>query len=278
MIVGYGFSYVYTSDADSAIGLMGIFGIFAIIYALISYYGAGKITMAVTKAKEIKKSDNPKLFRIVENLSIATGVPTPRIYIIDDTALNAFATGRDPKSAIVAITSGLLDQLDKPELEGVMAHELSHVKNYDIRLQSVTVALIGLIALVSDLFLRSLFYGGRGRRSNSKGGGVFILIGIALAILSPIIAKLMHLAISRQREYLADASGAMITRYPEGLARALEKIKADKEPLEAANKATAHMYIENPLRNEKGMKWMNKLFATHPDVDDRINRLRGMNR
>lgn len=279
LLVGYVFGFVYTENADSAIGFMGIFGIVAIIYAMISYFAAGKIALSITGAKEIKKSDNPRLYRTVENLSIAAGVPTPKIYLIDDTALNAFATGRDPKHASLAITSGLLDQLDKPELEGVMAHELSHVRNYDIRLQSITVALIGLIALISDIFLRSLYYGGRSRRrSSGKLGGILILVGIALAILSPIIAKLMHLAVSRQREYLADASGALLTRFPEGLARALEKISADKEPLEAANKATAHMYIENPLRNEKKMKWINSLFATHPNIDDRIARLRAMAR
>ncbi len=278
-MIGYVFGLIWSGSDEGAIGLMGIFGIAAIIYAMISYFAAGKIAMSITGAKEIKKSDNPTLYRTVENLAIAAGVPTPKIYLIDDTALNAFATGRGPKDAKVAITSGLLDQLEKVELEGVMAHELSHVKNYDIRLQSVTVALIGLIALVSDLFLRNMFYSGRSRnRSGGKGAGILIIVGIALAILSPIIAKLMHLAISRQREYLADASGALLTRYPEGLARALEKIKADKEPLEAANKATAHMYIENPLRNEKGMKWMNSLFATHPDINDRIGRLRGMGR
>ena len=193
--------------------------------------------------------------------------------------MNAFATGRDPHHAAVAITKGLLDKLDKAELEGVMAHELSHVKNYDIRLQSITVALIGLIALLSDVFLRSMFYGRRSR-SRSKGSGklqlIMIVVGIVLAILSPIIARLMHLAISRQREYLADASAAMITRYPKGLVSALQKISADHEPLEVANKATAHMYIENPLRNEKGMKWMNKLFSTHPPMKERIARLNNM--
>ena len=274
-IIGYVFGLVWLGNDEGAIGLMGVLGIAAMLYALISYYAAGKIALGITGARKIKKSDQPTLYRTVENLCIAAGVPTPKIYLIDDTALNAFATGRDPKHASVAITKGLLDKLEKPELEGVMAHELSHIKNYDIRLQSVTVALIGLIALISDVFLRSMFYGGRSR-SNKKGGGILILVGIALAILSPIIAKLMHLAISRQREYLADASAALLTRYPEGLARALEKIKADKEPLEAANKATAHMYIENPLRNEKGMKWMNGLFATHPNIDDRIARLRKM--
>ncbi len=274
--VGYVFGLAYgEGDEQAAIGLMGMFGIGAMIYAAISYYSAGRLTLAIARAKEISKSEQPELYRVVENLSIAGGVPTPKIYLIDDTALNAFATGRDPKHASVAITKGLLDQLDKPELEGVMAHELSHVKNYDIRLQSITVALVGLIALVSDIFLRSMFYGRRSRRS-SKNGGIFILVGIALAILSPIIAKLMHLAISREREYLADASGALLTRYPEGLARALEKISKDVEPLEVANKATAHLYIENPLRNAHAGKWLNSLFATHPPVADRIQRLRSM--
>lgn len=277
IMIGFGYGYIYTADYDQAIGFMGIFGIVAIIYAIISYYSAGKITLSIAKAKEIEKRDNPKLYRSVENLCIASGLPQPKIYLIDDTALNAFATGRDPNHAAVAITKGLLEKLDKVELEGVMAHELSHIKNYDIRLQSITVALIGLIALLSDIFLRSMFYGRRSRRrSGGKGGGILIIIGIALAILSPIIAKLMHLAISRQREYLADASAAMITRHPKGLVSALQKISADHEPLEVANKATAHMYIENPLRNEKGMKWMNKLFATHPPMKERIARLNGM--
>ncbi len=277
IMIGFGYGYIYTADYDQAIGFMGIFGIVAIIYAIISYYSAGKITLSIAKAKEIEKRDNPKLYRSVENLCIASGLPQPKIYLIDDTALNAFATGRDPNHAAVAITKGLLEKLDKVELEGVMAHELSHIKNYDIRLQSITVALIGLIALLSDIFLRSMFYGRRSRRrSGGKGGGILIIIGIALAILSPIIAKLMHLAISRQREYLADASAAMITRHPKGLVSALQKISADHEPLEVANKATAHLYIENPLRNEKGMKWMNKMFSTHPPMKERIARLNGM--
>jgi len=276
--VGYVFGLVYSEGNDqNAIGFMGIFGIIAMIYATISYFAAGKLTLAIARATEISHQEQPELYHAVENLSIASGIPTPKIYLIDDTALNAFATGRDPKHAVVAITKGLLDKLDKSELEGVMAHELSHVQNYDIRLQSLTVALIGLIALVSDIFLRSLFYGGRNRsRDRGKGNAIILLIGIVLAILSPIIAQLMHLAISRQREYLADASGALLTRYPEGLARALEKISKDTEPLEVANKATAHLYIENPLRNETGMKWLNGLFSTHPPIEDRIARLRGM--
>ena len=238
---------------------------------------SSKITLAISHAKEIKKRDNFQLFTIVENLCIASGLPTPKIYIIDDTAMNAFATGRDPENASVAITKGLLDKLDKSEIQGVMAHELSHIKNYDIRLQTIIVGLIGIIALTSDIFLRSIFYGRRRSRSNNgKGNGIMLLIGIALAILTPIVAQVIKLAISRQREYLADASGAMMTRYPEGLASALEKISQDKEPLEVANKATAHLYISNPLRNEKKMKFMNKMFSTHPDAKERITRLRGM--
>lgn len=276
-IIGYVFGLAWTGSDEGAIGLMGFLGIIAIIYALISYYAAGKMTLAISRAKEIKRTDNPLLYRTVENLCIASGLPTPKIYLIDDTALNAFATGRDPEHAAVAITKGLLDKLEKVELEGVMAHELSHIKNYDIRLQSITVALIGMIALLSDIFLRSMFYGRRSRRSSSgKGGAIIIIVGIALAILSPIIAKLMHLALSRQREYLADASAAMITRHPKGLVMALQKISQDHEPLEAANKATAHLYIENPLRNEKGMKWLNGMFSTHPPMDDRIARLNKM--
>lgn len=276
--LGYVFGLIYTEgNREGAIGIMGIFGIIAIIYAATSYYAAGKLTLSIAHAKEVKRSENPTLYRTVENLSIAAGMPTPKIYLIDDTALNAFATGRDPEHAALAITKGLLQKLDKSELEGVMAHELSHVKNYDIRMQSITVALVGLIALISDVFLRSLFYGRRSRRSSNKGGGILILIGIVLAILSPIIARIMHLAISREREYLADASGAMITRYPEGLVRALEKISNDHKPLEVANKATAHLYIENPLRNEKRMKWLNKMFSTHPPMAERISRLKNIN-
>jgi len=275
--VGYLFGYVYTQNKDSAIGFMGIFGICAIVYSMISYFAAGKITLGISHAQKIEKSDSPELYRVVENLCIASGTPTPDIYLIDDTALNAFATGRSPQTAAIAITSGLLDKLEKAELEGVMAHELSHIQNYDIRLQSLTVALIGLIALVSDIFLRSIMYGGRRRGGRQgKGNAIILLIGIALAILSPIIAKIMHLAISREREYLADASAALLTRYPEGLAKALEKISLDKEPLEVANKATAHLYIANPLRNEQGMKWLNNLFSTHPPIEDRIARLKGM--
>ncbi|MBI5422224.1 M48 family metallopeptidase [Candidatus Peregrinibacteria bacterium] len=273
--LGYVFGRAYTQTEEEALGLMGVFGIVAIVYATISYFASASLTLAISQAKPLEKRECPELFNLVENLSIATGLPTPKIYLIEDTALNAFATGRNPQTAAITVTRGLVEKLDKLELEGVLAHELSHIQNYDIRLQCLIVALVGLIALVSDIFLRSIFYSRRSR-SRSKGNAVFILIGIVLALLSPIIAKLMSLAISREREYLADASGSLMTRHPEGLAKALEKISMDREPLEAANKATAHLYIENPLRNEQGMSWLNSLFSTHPPIADRIARLRGM--
>jgi heat shock protein HtpX len=246
-------------------------------YALISYYASASLTLAISQAKPLEKKDCPELLNLVENLSIATGLPTPKIYLIEDTAPNAFATGRDPAHAAITVTRGLVEKLEKPELEGVLAHELSHIQNFDIRLQCLVVALVGFIALVSDVILRSAFRGSRssfGRRSRGSGG--IMILGLAMALVSPLIAKLMHLAISREREYLADASASLMTRHPEGLARALEKISGDTEPLEAANKATAHLYIANPLRNQKDSQWLNKLFSTHPPMEERIMRLRGM--
>ena len=278
-IAGFGFvvGLRVMGNQDGAIGFMGYFGIGAMAYALISYYASAKLTLAISQAKPLEKKDSPELFNLVENLSIATGLPTPKIYLIDDTAPNAFATGRDPSHAAITMTRGLVEKLDKPELEGVLAHELSHIQNYDIRLQCLIVALVGLIALVSDLLLRSSFrsLGNSSSRRSRNGGGIMIL-GLAMALLSPVIAKVMSLAISREREYLADASGALMTRHPEGLARALEKISNDPEPLEAANKATAHLYIANPLRNQKDSQWLNKLFSTHPPMEERIKRLRSM--
>lgn len=266
--------------------LLYIAVIFSIIYAWISYYYSAQMTLAVSKAKEVQKKDAPELYRLVENLAITAGLPTPKVYIIDDDAPNAFATGRDPQHAVVAVTTGILDKLDKTELEGVIAHELSHVGNYDIRLMTLIVVLVAIIALLSDFFLRFTFWGGMGRDRDSEGGGdqmqlIFIVIGLILAILAPIIGTIMQLAISRKREYLADASGALLTRYPEGLAKALEKISADTEPLEEANKATANLYIVNPFRaNIKDghgkRSWFANLFSTHPPIEDRVKRLRGM--
>ena len=257
----------------------------AALYALIQYFAAGKLAVAMTGAQEIEKRDNPRLYRVVENLSITLGMPMPKVYLIDDSAPNAFATGRDPEHAVVCVTTGLMEKLDKTELEGVIAHELSHVANYDIRMMSLIAVLVSIIALLSDFFLRwGFFMGGGRRRDGDSGGGqsqvIFMLIAIVLAIVAPIIGVLIQLAVSRKREYLADASGALLTRYPEGLANALRKISGDTEPLEAANKATANMYIINPLRanvkDKRGKGFGSKLFSTHPPTADRIAKLESM--
>lgn len=267
-------------QGPSALSFSGIALIVAGIINFISYYNSDKIVMAISKAKQIQKKDNPTLFRTVENLCIASGVPTPKIYIIDDTAPNAFATGRDPQHAAIAFTSGILSKLNKLELEGVVAHELSHVGNYDTRLMAIVSILVGTIALTADFFLRMTFWG-RGDRDDDRGSGqaqaIFMVIGLVLAILAPIIATLIQLSISRKREYLADASGALLTRNPDSLADALLKISADTEPLEVANKATAHLYITNPLKNNKDARSMfANLFNTHPPIADRVKALRAM--
>ncbi|KKP70227.1 MAG: Protease HtpX-like protein [candidate division CPR3 bacterium GW2011_GWF2_35_18] len=271
-------SYVFGEVNGSGLSYAGVALIFSGFMSFFSYYFSDRIVLALSKAHEIQKEDNFQLFTTVENLCIGAGLPLPRIYIIDDTAPNAFATGRDPKHAVICVTTGLLQKLEKLELEGVIAHELSHIKNYDIRLMSIVVILVGLVALMSDWFLRFSFWGGGRRRRNSDEGGqlgaIFAIAAIVLALLSPLIAQLIKFAISRSREYLADASAALITRYPQGLASALEKISRDTEPLEASNKATAHLYIVNPLKNLKGP--MNNLFSTHPPIEERIKKLREM--
>jgi heat shock protein HtpX len=250
-----------------------------LIFALISYYSASSVTLAVSGAHEVTKEEEPELFRTVENLCIGAGLPMPKVYIIEDGSPNAFATGRDPKHASVAVTRGLLQKLDKLELEGVIAHELSHIGNYDIRVMTIVVVLVGLAALMADFMLRLTFFGAGSRAGNrGKGGGaaVALVYGLAIvaAILTPIAAQLIRFSVSRQREYLADASGALLTRYPEGLASALEKIAADPDPLESANKATAHLYINNPLKEHAS--FLNNLFSTHPPIEDRIRLLRAM--
>lgn len=253
--------------------------IFAVFQAFASYYWSDKITLAISGARPVEKKDAPMLYRTVENLSITAGLPMPKIYVISDPAPNAFATGRDPKHSALAVTTGLLDKLDKPEFEGVIAHEMSHIGNYDIRLMMVIVVLVGVVVLLSDWFLRFTFFGGRDRDNDSgQLGAILGLIGIILALLSPLFATIIQLALSRKREYLADADGALLTRYPEGLARALEKIKDDSEPLLRANKATAHLYIANPLKELKGTRrgWFAGLFDTHPPIDERIKKLRGL--
>lgn len=250
--------------------------IFSILSSWISYFYSDKIVLAISRAKEIKKQDNPYVYRIVENLSITSGLPLPRIYIIDDTAMNAFATGRNPKHAAVALTKGIIDRLENEELEGVIGHELSHIKNYDILLQTIIVTLVGVVALMSDFFLRFTWFGGGRRRDNERGGGqlqaILLVIALILAMLAPLAATLIQLAISRKREFLADADGALLTRFPDGLARALEKISHDTEPLEVANKATAHLYIANPLKGAG----ISRLFGTHPPIGERIKALRSM--
>ena len=266
-----------------AVGGSYIIGIAALIVALIfvtiNYYTASSLVLSVSRAKEIKREDYPDLYNIVENLCIGDGLPMPKIYIIDDKAPNAFTTGRDPQHAMVVVTSGLLQKMNKQELEGVIAHELSHIKDYDIRLMTLVVVLVGLVALIADFMLIFTWFGAGSRPSNRGRGegavGAAILLGAILAaIFAPLAAQLIQLAISRNREYLADASGALLTRYPEGLASALEKIAADNEPLEVANKATAHLYIANPLKGHES--WANNLFSTHPPIEERIRRLRAM--
>lgn len=247
----------------------------ALTMTLVGYFQSDKIVLAVSKAKLVDRKQNPYLANLVEGLAIAAGAPAPKTYIIGDSAPNAFATGRNPEKASIAVTTGLLKKLNRLELEGVIAHEISHIKNYDIRYATLVVILVGTVALFSDWMVRSFFFR---RRKRGGGGGqaefIIILIALILAILSPLIAKLIQLAISRQREYLADADGALLTRYPEGLASALEKISKDREPLETANKATAHLYIVNPLLEHRGK--LNKFFSTHPPAGERIKRLRSM--
>lgn len=258
---------VYFGDFSITIGAL----IGATIYAFLSYFVSAKAALAFNGAHEIKKSDNPRLYRIVENLAITEGMPTPKVHVMDDPALNAFATGRDPNNAHVAITTGLLDVLDDSELQGVMAHELGHIKNYDIRVSMIVFGLVAIISIMADIFLRVSIFGGSSRnRENSNG--MLAVLGIIAMILAPVIALLIQSSISRKREYLADATGALTTRYPEGLARALEKLKAGNTAPRRQNTSTAHLFFANPLKG----KGLSSLFSTHPPIDDRISKLRSM--
>ncbi len=244
-------------------GLIG-----ASIYVLITYYSGAKMALAVNRAQEIQKKDNPRLWRTVENLSITDGLPMPRVFIMDDPAPNAFATGRDPRHSAVCVTSGLLQIMDDSELTGVLAHEMGHVKNYDIRVSLVAFALTAVISLLADIMLRLTWFSNDDRETNQA----FFILGIIAAILSPLVATLIQLAVSRQREYLADATGALTTRYPEALASALEKIKQTGSVVKHQNTATAHLFFANPLKGHS----LANLFSTHPPIDDRIARLRSM--
>ncbi len=239
-------------------------------YALVQYFLASKIALAMNGAKEIQKRDNPRLYRIVENLAITTGMPMPKVYIIEDQALNAFATGRDPDHAVVAATTGLLEAMDDTELEAVMAHEMGHVQNFDIRVMMIVFGLVSAIGFIADMILHFMWFSGND--DNRSPNPIFIVLAIVAAIAAPIIAMLVQLAVSRRREYLADSTGALTTRYPEGLARALEKIRDHGSTMRKQNTATAHLFFANPLKG----KALAKLFSTHPPVEDRIRRLREM--
>jgi heat shock protein HtpX len=260
------FGGVYFGDFTITIGVL----IGSFLYALYSYFGSAKVALAFNGAKEIQKQDNPRLWRTVENLAITEGLPMPKVHIMDDVGLNAFATGRDPKHASVAITTGLLENLDDNELQGVMAHELAHIKNYDIRVSIVVFGLVSIVAILSDILLRVSIFGGR--RDDREGGNIMVVVGIVAMVLAPIVAALIQSAISRKREYLADATGALTTRYPEGLASALEKIKIGGSTTKRQNTSTAHLFFANPMKGKN----LSSMFSTHPPIDQRIEKLRAM--
>jgi heat shock protein HtpX len=248
---------------------------FAVFMNVFSYWYSDKIVLKLHHARPATRQDNFELWTVTENLAITAGLPIPKLYIIDDPAPNAFATGRNKNHAVICVTSGLLQMMDKNELEGVIAHEMSHIGNKDMLLSTVVVVLAGFISLLSNFFLRSMLFGG-GRRNNdrSEAGGILMIVGIIFAILSPVVALIIQLAISRKREFLADASGALLTRYPEGLASALKKISAYGMPMKTANTADAHLFISNPF-GSKAVSSIQKLFMTHPPVDERIKALVG---
>ena len=270
-VIGVGF--VFSQAMHSSAILYGCV-LFSVLMSVGSYWWSDKIVLSMSGARPVAFEDNKELYRIVENLAITAGLPMPKIYTIDDTAMNAFATGRDPEHGVICFTTGILSRLDKAEIEGVAAHELSHIGNRDTLISTVVVILVGFVALLADWFRHWAFFGGnRDREGDGRLQFVFLIVAIVLSILAPIAATLMQLAISRKREFLADASGALLTRYPEGLASALQKLSGDTEPLEAANRATASLYIANPFKGNK----VAKLFMTHPPMEERIAALRDMN-
>jgi heat shock protein HtpX len=281
-VFGYVIGYAWIGDPTGALFGLGLAFVVGIVSGLATYYGGDRMVLAASRAKEITHDDAPVLFNVVEEMTIAAGLPMPKVYIIQDSAPNAFATGRDPEHASVAVTSGLLTKLNRDELQGVIAHEMSHVGNFDIRYAMLVGILVGTTVLISDFFLRGLWFGGGfgggGRGGRDGGGGyvqlIMIVVAILFAILAPLFARLLQLSISRQREYLADASAVRLTRNPKGLADALQKISGDREVLEAANRATAHLYIVNPVKGfEKRAKG---LFSTHPPIEERIAILRSI--
>ena len=275
IVVGLGWIF---SNVYNDYGILIFAVAFTIIYSSISYWFSAGIALAMARAVPIEKKDNPELYNIVENLCIAGGLPTPKIYITPEMQINAFATGRDPRHAAIAVTQGALKRLNKTELEGVVAHELSHVGNRDILVSTVAAVLAGVVSLIADIFLRSLWFGGMGRNRNNRNnetGGILFLIAILLSILAPIGTMLIQLAISRRRESLADVSGVLLTRYPEGLISALRKIGQDNTPMASAKDSTAHMWLDNPFKGGQ-VSWWHKLFMTHPPVEERIKALRDL--
>jgi len=272
LIIGLGWvvSYVFQNQAILIYAV-----IFSLVMNIASFWYSDKIVLAMAKAKPIEKKDSPELYRIVENLCITAGLPLPRIYIIPEAQPNAFATGRNAQNAVIAVTQGLLAKLDKQELEGVIAHELSHIGNRDMMLMTLVVVLVGFVSILSDMLMRSMLFGGfkkRDNRDSGQAGAILALVGVVLMILSPVIAMLIQMAISRKREFLADASGALLTRYPEGLARALAKIAADPTPMKRVSTSTAHLYISSPFRG----KGFSAIFLTHPPIEQRIKALKEM--
>ena len=270
-------SYLIAYAMGYDLSFVGIALIISGILSFASFYYSDQMILTISGATPANRKDHFVFYTVAENLALADGLPIPKLYVIEDTAMNAFATGRDPEHAVICATTGLLSRLNRTEIEGVIAHELSHVKNYDIRLMGIVTILVGLVTLLADILLRTRFRGSRDKEESGNLGAILFIAGIVMALLSPIIAQIIQLAISRRREFLADASGAKLTRFPEGLASALEKISKDTEPLEAANKATAHLYISNPLKNHHdSIGWFAGLFNTHPPVSERIKALRGV--
>lgn len=276
MVIGLG--WVFSVGFDEPI-ILPIAVTISITQALLSYFQGDKIALSLSGAKEAPRKDPYlTLHREVENIAIASGLPKPKLYIIEDDAPNAFATGRNPKNASVAVTTGLLKKLNKRELEGVLAHEMAHIGNYDIRVMTIVVVLVGVVSIMSDFFMRSLWWGGdrKNSDSNNNNQGVMLVIAIVAAILAPIAATIIQLAVSRKREYLADSTASLITRFPEGLASALEKISSDHSKLKRASSATNHLFISSPLKDKEKSSWLANLFSTHPPIKDRIKKLRGM--
>jgi len=278
LLLGIGYVFARAEALPPEFGLL-VAACVGVVAWLMAYFGGSSMVLAASNARQVTHDTSPQLFNVVEEMALASGLPMPKVYVIDDPAPNAFATGRSPETASLAITTGLLQKLNRDELQGVMAHEMSHVRNFDTRLMMLLTVLVGGIVLAADAFWRiSYFGGGRRSRDDDSGGGqlqmLFFVLAIVLAILAPIFAKLLEMAVSRQREYLADASAALITRYPEGLASALEKISADPAPLQAANRATQHLYIVSPLKG--AAQKAAGLFDTHPPIEDRVRRLRAM--